>query len=52
MNAATTVGGAFLAAANTKGETASLLFSAGAFSSGDRAVQSGDVIKVQYDING
>lgn len=52
MNATTTIGGAFLTSDNTKGGTSGILFSAADFQSpGDRAVVSGDTIKVTYTFN-
>lgn len=49
MNAATTVGGAFLTSDNTKGGTAGILFSASDFQSpGDRVVVSGDTLNLTY----
>lgn len=47
MNATTTVGGAFLVSNSTKGGTTGTLFAGGAFSGGNRAVISGDQLKVQ-----
>lgn len=43
----TTVGGAFVATASTKGETASTLLSIGAFSGGDLVLNNGSTLTVQ-----
>jgi hypothetical protein len=49
INAAATVGGAFLISDNTKGGTAGVLFSAADFAApGDRSVVSGDTLLVTY----
>lgn len=42
----TTTGGAFLASSSTKSETASTLFSVGAFSAGDKLLDDGDTLTV------
>ena len=42
----TTVGGAFLISENTKGGTTGTLFAVGAFTGGDKAVDSGDTLTV------
>lgn len=47
MNASTTIGGAFLTSVSTKGGTTGTLFAGGAFSGGNRALISGDTLKVQ-----
>jgi len=41
-----TVGGCFLTSDNTKGGTGGTLYSAGAFSTGDKSVGSGDLLQV------
>ena len=46
INATATVGGAFLADNNTKGGTTGILLGAGAFSQGDKSVDSGDTLNV------
>lgn len=48
MNASVTIAGAFLTTNNTKGGTTGTLYSAGAFSGGNRTVVSGDTINVTY----
>ncbi len=48
INATATVGGAFVANNSTKGGTAGTLYSAGAFTVGDKIVTSGDTINVTY----
>ena len=48
INGSTTIGGAFLTTSNTKGGTTGTLFSAADFSTGDRAVISGDTLTVTY----
>lgn len=50
MNATTTVGGAFITTVNTKGGTTGILMSVGAFTEGDKAVDSGDIIRVTATI--
>lgn len=45
-NASITVGGAFLAADNTKGGTTGILYAAGAFSGGDRSLNNLETIDV------
>jgi hypothetical protein len=47
INATVTVGGAFLVSNNTKGGTTGTLYAVGAFTGGDRALQSGDTLNVQ-----
>lgn len=46
INNTVTVGGAFVTDDNTKGGTSQILYGAGAFTGGDRAVISGDTINV------
>lgn len=48
INATATIGGAFIANNSTKSETASTLYSVGAFTVGDKIVSSGDTINVTY----
>jgi hypothetical protein len=48
MNAATTVGGAFLTSDSVKGGSSGTLFSGADFSGGDRSVVNGDTIQVTY----
>jgi hypothetical protein len=48
INGTVTVGGAFLTSNSTKGGTTGTLFSAGAFSGGNKAVASGDTLQVTY----
>lgn len=45
-----TVGGAFLASTNTKGATAGILLAERAFGAGDRTLQSGDTLKIEYTL--
>ena len=40
------IGGAFLAKSSTKGETASLLYSAVAFTAADKSLDNGDTLNV------
>ncbi len=47
INATVTVGGAFLTSVSTKNGTTGTLFAGGAFSGGNRALVSGDTLKVQ-----
>lgn len=47
INGTTTIGGAFLTSVSTKGGSTGTLFAGGAFSGGNRAVISGDTLKVQ-----
>lgn len=42
----TTIGGAFLATASGKGETASILYSVAAFQAGDKGLDNGDTLNV------
>ncbi len=49
INAAATIGGAFLTTNNVKGGTTGILFCVAAANNGDRAMQSGDTLNVQYD---
>ena len=46
----TTVGGAFLTTNNTKSGTTGTLFSAGAFSAGDKSLDSGDSLQVTVQV--
>ena len=46
INATATIGGAFVVANNTKGGSSGILYGGGAFTGGDRAVASGDVLNV------
>jgi hypothetical protein len=48
INATTTIKGAFINSVATKGGTTGILFSAGLFSGGDKAVGSGDTLSVSY----
>lgn len=47
INATTTIGGGFLTTDSTKGGTAGILVSAGAFTGGDKSVGNGDTLSVQ-----
>lgn len=51
MNASTTVGGAFLTSSSTVGGATGTLFSASDFTTGDRAVLSGDTLNVTYTLS-
>jgi hypothetical protein len=51
INASLTVKGAFLPSDSTKSGTTGILYSAGLFSGGDRAVQSGDVLEVTVTLS-
>lgn len=46
INGAATVGGAAISTSNVKGGTAGVLYGGGAFSNGDRGLQSGDTLNV------
>lgn len=46
VSASGTVGGAFIVSNSTKGGTTGILYGVGAFSGGDRSVQSGDTLRV------
>lgn len=46
VNASATIGGAFIASASGKGGTTGVLYGAGAFSGGDKALSNGDVLNV------
>lgn len=48
INATSTIGGAFLTSNNVKGGTTGILYSAGNFTGGNRAVVSGDTLNVTY----
>ena len=52
INGAVTVAGAFLTTDDTKGGAAGVLYSAGNFTGGDRAVTNGDIIAVSYTTTG
>lgn len=46
INATTTIGGAFLTSDSTKNGTTGILYAAGAFSAGDKTLNSGDTLDV------
>ena len=52
MNATTTIGGAALTSVNTKGGTTGTLYAAGAFTGGNKAVDSGDTLQVTATFTG
>lgn len=48
INATVTIGGAFLVNNSTKNGTTGILYSVGAFTGGDKAVDNGDTLNVEY----
>lgn len=48
INATATIAGVFLTTSNTKGGTTGILYSAGSFTGGNRAVANGDTLSVTY----
>jgi hypothetical protein len=48
INATATINGCFLISNNTKGGTTGILYSAGAFTGGNRSVTNGDTLNVTY----
>lgn len=52
INATRTISGVFLTSDNTKGGTTGTLWATGLFTEGDASVQSGDTLRVIYQISG
>lgn len=51
INGTATVGGAFVATDSTKGGTTGILYGAGAFTGGDKAVSNGDTLNVTVTLS-
>ena len=51
ITATVTIGGAFITTDNTKGGSTGTLIAAGAFSTGDKSLDNGDTLFVQYDFS-